>query len=852
MTLLSTLRNLQNDAIGGGGLDSAQVTTIAEGATMTVYDSLSLLPISDLTAGTQAFVKSNRRLYISNGSGWYNVQLINLSPRFDSDINSTFSIVDSATPLIITNPASDSDNPAAIITYGGTMSDSGQYLVALTQDSSVWTFTPLSADSVYDNVTLGNLTDSDGGDFTYTFTASDGINQASKEITITYSGLAPAVDIFISKPETSLLLHADTTYNTTLEYYNASNSATGFTENGGIQQGTFTPYRDGGYSFYHVSDAYLTASLSNTIGTGDYTVEAWIYQTIDTNNQMFFSSSGFSLGRGASGKVRHYHGNGGSYLLDTSANWPGTNEWVHIAAVRSSGTVKIYVNGVADSNTGSWSASSVANHSTAYVGRYYGSNVAHWDGYIRELRVANSAIYTSNFTPAKLTTGVTNLTFFTANAPYLGWINSSSTSPNLFGYNGTVRTVPFGPHDQDDHDASTEGGSAYFDGTDDFLQAGNSSDWTMGTGDWCVEGWVYMMRYRGGAAGGPDLWTSAGDNTNTGLHIQLGENVNSLRLLSNASGSWANNLTVDAGEGVPLYAWHHVCISRNGGTIRIFSNGNLVKSGTGFSSYNFSGNKSVIGKFDDTGTNYFMKGYIADLRVVKGSAVRTSGFIPPTSPLDHVTNTKLLMNMTGNSAGIYDKAAGGSVIHTGAQYNTSTRKFTGSSSIYFDGVSDYLQIPATPANQSFYGDFTIEGWVYCTDNDNNTYSTIFSNYSTYNNPASVWIGVGSAQSGKVTCAINGTTGAIISDSALTENTWVHLALVKNGSTCTLYVDGVAQTDTQSSTSAMIGNGDFVHFGSSGDGLTSYEYKGYIQNWRITNGTANYTANFTPPTAEFDL
>ena len=175
-------------------LDSAQVTTIASteaAATgLTVYSTLDSLPVSNLSSGDQAFVEGNKRLYISNGNGWYNVSLVNLSPTFDSDVNSTFSIIDSATPLIITNPASDSDNPAAIISYGGTMSDSGQYLVALTRDSSVWTFTPLSADSVYNNVTLGNLSDSDGGDFTYTFTASDGINQASKSITITYDGLA--------------------------------------------------------------------------------------------------------------------------------------------------------------------------------------------------------------------------------------------------------------------------------------------------------------------------------------------------------------------------------------------------------------------------------------------------------------------------------------------------------------------------------------------------------------------------------------------------------------------------------------------------------------------------------------
>jgi len=173
------------------GLDSAQVTTIATDAGLAVYSTLDSLPISSLTSGDQAYVEENNRLYISNGTGWYNVSLVNLSPTFDSNINSTFTIVDSQTPLIIRNPASDSDDPAAVITYGGTLSDSGQYMVTLTRDSSVWTFTPLSSDSVYNNVTLGNIPDSDGGDFTYTFTASDGINQATKLITITYDGLNP-------------------------------------------------------------------------------------------------------------------------------------------------------------------------------------------------------------------------------------------------------------------------------------------------------------------------------------------------------------------------------------------------------------------------------------------------------------------------------------------------------------------------------------------------------------------------------------------------------------------------------------------------------------------------------------
>ena len=43
------------------------------------YNTLDSLPVSGLTAGDQAFVSSNDRLYISNGSGWYGIGLIDSS-----------------------------------------------------------------------------------------------------------------------------------------------------------------------------------------------------------------------------------------------------------------------------------------------------------------------------------------------------------------------------------------------------------------------------------------------------------------------------------------------------------------------------------------------------------------------------------------------------------------------------------------------------------------------------------------------------------------------------------------------------------------------------------------------------
>ena len=57
-------------------VDSAYVTSIASAGALSYYSTLDSLPISSLTAGDEAFVAANNRYYISNGSGWYSVEMI--------------------------------------------------------------------------------------------------------------------------------------------------------------------------------------------------------------------------------------------------------------------------------------------------------------------------------------------------------------------------------------------------------------------------------------------------------------------------------------------------------------------------------------------------------------------------------------------------------------------------------------------------------------------------------------------------------------------------------------------------------------------------------------------------------
>jgi len=90
---------------------------------------------------------------------------------------------------------------------------------------------------------------------------------------------------------------------------------------------------------------------------------------------------------------------------------------------------------------------------------------------------------------------------------------------------------------------------------------------------------------------------------------------------------------------------------------------------------------------------------------------------------------------------------------------------------------------------------------------------------------------------------NGGTGSYsFGSNAPADGTWRHIAIVRNGSTITSYVDGVAGSspDTGFALSLISGNAhSFFQVPSA-----------YFANMRLTKGVARYTANFTPPTAKY--
>lgn len=180
-----------------------------------------------------------------------------------------------------------------------------------------------------------------------------------------------------------------------------------------------------------------------------------------------------------------------------------------------------------------------------------------------------------------------------------------------------------------------------------------------------------------------------------------------------------------------------------------------------------------------------------------------------------------------------------------AQTSTVQSKF-GGASMRFSGSGAYLTHANNVSFQFGSSDFTIEAWVYSTAD---TVAEVLALRNSVNPLYLLRRNVGGAMRWVHTDA----TGAVISDLTTTQkvalNTWTHIAVVRQAGTVKIYLDGSVATVTGTNSSASYPAPTGPFFVGAGDSASSY-WSGYIDDLRITKGKARYTANFTPPTAEF--
>ena len=94
---------------------------------------------------------------------------------------------------------------------------------------------------------------------------------------------------------------------------------------------------------------------------------------------------------------------------------------------------------------------------------------------------------------------------------------------------------------------------------------------------------------------------------------------------------------------------------------------------------------------------------------------------------------------------------------------------------------------------------------------------------------------------------------ITGTTTVTNNAWHHIAVTRSGTTVKLWLDGVQEGSTYTSSATYCGNGTYTYIGSVSDGNGMMGFGttvAYLDNLRITKGVARYTGTFTPPTVDF--
>ena len=140
----------------------SDLKSAAGGSATTVYAALADLPLSDVATGAQAYVGATNRLYLWNGTGWYNIALINTAPTITTGGDATYALALDGSATVVTLEANDPEGFDIVWSYAVTTGSLGS-TATVTQNNNVFTITP-------------SIVEADAGDFTLTFTASDGVS----------------------------------------------------------------------------------------------------------------------------------------------------------------------------------------------------------------------------------------------------------------------------------------------------------------------------------------------------------------------------------------------------------------------------------------------------------------------------------------------------------------------------------------------------------------------------------------------------------------------------------------------------------------------------------------------------
>ena len=437
--------------------------------------------------------------------------------------------------------------------------------------------------------------------------------------------------------------------------------------------------------FRSSASAYLSRTFGTPTSGTTWTWSGWVkLGLIGSAQYTLFSGDSttsnygiLSIGSSSANTINFVNrptGPSADALLNTTQVFRDPAAWYHIVAVWNTtsatttvtGTptdrLQLWVNGVQiksfssttvpAQNTTSVCNSAIAHELGAYVaaGGGYGGG---FDGEMAEINFVDGQALAP--------------TAFGASSIYNQWLPIKYAG--TYGTNGFY--LPF-------NSVSTSSYAASFSNTTQCAQVADNTVLAFGTNPFTIEMWVYPTASLSNA---PYIFAKMNSalNTNPGLGWYINVYPNAIYWgASTAALGYATHTTTTT-----LNAWTHLAFTRVGSSLTCYVNGVSVgtQTVTLAAANNDNSYPLQLGNWTAYTSTYFT-GYMSNVRVVKGTAVYTANFVPPTAPLTAISGTSLLtlqsstlVDNSGNSLAITNQ---GTVVSS-VQYPFSVFAFSDSS-----------------------------------------------------------------------------------------------------------------------------------------------------------------------------
>ena len=645
------------------------------------------------------------------------------------------------------------------------------------------------------------------------------------------------------------------------------------------QYGSGSFYSPANYTNY----IYTTpTSYAFTFGMNPFTIEFWCLLPGNNNSKIMGSTNGSYWWQIYADTNNLYFypivsalnaSIGGNFTTRIT-----TGAWFHYAVCRVGNTITTYINGIVLA-TGSfaYSLEQTPGAYSLYVGwnGITGDSSDNGTCYLDEIRITNGvARYTANFTPP--TAAFPNQTNLTP--PFDLYYNNVILLMHCDGVNGSplfidnsplaaalVLTNSTGTAPQISTAQYKFGSSSMLCNSSSNIvirQSALSTVYCLGAGTaFTLEFWIYFIgfsfaRIFAGATAST-LTTSA--FSSWVIYYDTTSSVNRLSVsFGGGSGSLVSTTNVFS-----TGTWYHIAYTYDGiSNYNLYINGilnaSLVSTTNVFDATPTVPKTIVVGGDGYPPDSAGLNGYLDEIRITKGIVRYTSNFSVPTTAFytpvsttatlpqnqgdPYYNNVVLLMHLDGTYA---DSSSKNTAITSGGTLITTNSKF-GVGSISFANSSF-----TTPSSSNFVfsnNNFTVEFWIYITTAPTGSWGLMGNN--TANGNAAGWGIYFNAATNVVINMFAVNLPNIPSWNASWLNTWTHFALVRNTTTVIFYVNGIAlATNTVSMSPIDTGTTNTLSFGNwPAAAITGFT--GYMDEIRVTNGVARYTANFVPQNAPF--